>query len=356
MLKPLLHDAEHVVSTAWQHFASLTSDQRQITALEEVSAHVSTNRVFRVIFSDQSSLVAKVSSYGSYFLFAEDHDRLARCSALLRHTRWSGFLADVVSVDKRPYTWYDGRRWCAFYGEVQRAESLPRVLPPADVAGLACEIARFHHACSEIAPALPAVSNSVKGDAIHLLDQLTNPFATRNFELPPEDIGVLARFTHELLLHLESVHYDEWNKIPILVDWNLGNFSVSRDDGGLRLFSRWDYDWFRIESRLLDFYFLSRVSSSTGDRTSFTYSPHTLTEPRFIEFVRAYHEVNPLTRRDIEFLPYAYRIFILNYVIREGARFFRNDLCSQFRRDAAHGYLESSTRLDLTPLLRIVGD
>ena len=141
MLKPLLHDAEHVVSTAWQHFASLTSDQRQITALEEVSAHVSTNRVFRVIFSDQSSLVAKVSSYGSYFLFAEDHDRLARCSALLRHTRWSGFLADVVSVDKRPYTWYDGRRWCAFYGEVQRAESLPRVLPPADVAGLACEIA-----------------------------------------------------------------------------------------------------------------------------------------------------------------------------------------------------------------------
>ncbi|MFZ9953273.1 MAG: hypothetical protein ACO3GH_01670, partial [Ilumatobacteraceae bacterium] len=205
-------------------------------------------------------------------------------------------------------------------------------------------------------PALPAVSNSVKGDAIHLFDQLTNPFAPRNFGLPPEDIGVLARFTHDLLLHLESVHYDERKKIPILVDWNLGNFSVTRDEGNVRLFSRWDYDWFRIESRLLDFYFLSRVSSSTGDRTSFTYSPHTLTEPRFVEFVRAYHEVNPLTRRDIEFLPYAYRIFILNYVIREGARFFRDDLCNQFRRDAAHGYLESSTRLDLKPLLEVVGD
>ena len=350
----ILSDAEDVVRAAWADYATAVGDRRTIVSTEEVSAHVSTNRVFRVAFNDTSTLVAKVSSYGSYFLFAEDHDRLARCSSLLRHGRWAGFLAEVLVVDKRPYTWYDGRCWCVFYTEVQRAESLPRILPTSDIAALAGEIARFHHACSDITTALPPVSNSVKGDAIHLLDQLTNPFATRNFDLPPEDIGVLARFTHELLMHLEEVHYDEWPKIPILVDWNLGNFSVVRSDGDLRLFSRWDYDWFRIESRLLDFYFLSRVSSSTGDRTSFTYSPHTLVEPRFVEFIRAYHAVNPLSRRDIEFLPYAYRIFILNYVIREGARFFRNDLCAQFRRDAAHGYLEASTRLSLKPLLAIV--
>ena len=356
LINPLLGDAEQVVREAWRDYSAASGDQRTVTATHEVSAHVSTNRVFQVRFSDNTTVVAKVSSYGSYFLFAEDHDRLARCTSLLRHGRWAGFLADVLVVDKRPYTWYDGRCWCAFYTEVQRAESLPRILSSSDVAALAREIARFHHACSDIAPALPPVSNSVKGDAIHLLDQLTNPFAPRNFDLPPEDIGVLARFTHELLLRLEAVHYDEWAKIPILVDWNLGNFSVTREDGDVRLFSRWDYDWFRVESRLLDFYFLSRVSSSTGDRTSFTYSPHTLTEPRFVEFVRAYHEVNPLSRRDIEFLPYAYRIFILNYVIREGARFFRDDLCAQFRRDAAHGYLESSTKLNLKPLLEVVGD
>lgn len=356
LINPLLGDAEQVVREAWRDYAAASGDRRTVTATHEVSAHVSTNRVFQVRFSDNTTVVAKVSSYGSYFLFAEDHDRLARCTSLLRHGRWAGFLADVLVVDKRPYTWYDGRCWCAFYTEVQRAESLPRILSSSDVAALAREIARFHHACSDIAPALPPVSNSVKGDAIHLLDQLTNPFAPRNFDLPPEDIGVLARFTHELLLRLEAVHYDEWAKIPILVDWNLGNFSVTREDGDVRLFSRWDYDWFRVESRLLDFYFLSRVSSSTGDRTSFTYSPHTLTEPRFVEFVRAYHEVNPLSRRDIEFLPYAYRIFILNYVIREGARFFRDDLCAQFRRDAAHGYLESSTKLNLKPLLEVVGD
>ena len=353
-LHPLIGDAEHIVREAWADYARQAADARSIAALNEMSAHVSTNRVFQIHFTDASTLVAKVSSYGSYFLFAEDHDRLARCSSLLRHGRWAGFLADVLTLDKRPYTWYDGRRWCAFYGEVQRAESLSRVLSSADVGALAREIARFHHACQEIASALPSVSNSVKGDAIHLLDQLTNPFASRNFDLPSEDIGVLVRFTHELLVHLEAVHYDEWDKIPILVDWNLGNFSVVRDNEELRLFSRWDYDWFRVESRLLDFYFLSRVSSSTGDRTSFTYSPHTLTEPRFLDFIRAYHAINPLSRRDIEFLPYAYRIFILNYVIREGARFFRADLCSQFRRDAARQYLDASTRLDLRPLLEIV--
>ncbi len=346
----VLNDAKHVVALAWADYG----DVRTVVAMHEMSAHVSTNRVFQVVLSDASTVVAKVSSYGSYFLFAEDHDRLARCSALLRHGRWAGFLAEVLTVDKRPYTWYDGRRWCAFYTEVKRAESLPKVLSSSDVAALAREIARFHHACADIAPALPHVSNSVKGDAIHLLDQLTNPFASRNFDLPPEDIGVLARSTHDLLMHLEAVHYDEWAKIPILVDWNLGNFSVTRNDGDVQLFSRWDYDWFRIESRLLDFYFLSRVSSSTGDRTSFTYSPHTLVEPQFVEFVRAYHEVAPLSADEIRFIPEAYRFFILNYVVREGARFFRHDLCAQFRRDAAHGYLDASTRLDLRPLLKIV--
>ena len=109
----------------------------------------------------------------------------------------------------------------------------------------------------------------------------------RNFELPPESIGVLWRHTHRFLERLVELGYDEWRKIPVLVDWNLGNFSVApRPDGSFRLFSRWDYDWFRIEPRLLDFYFLSRVSSRTGDRTRFTYGAHTLVEPTFLALPR----------------------------------------------------------------------
>ena len=344
-----------VITTAWQAFAVATDDVRRVGNGEELSAHVSTNRVFVLELSDGSRVVAKCSSYGSYFLFAEDHDRLSRCVGLLRGTRWDGFLAEVLTCNGRPYTWYDGHRWVVFYSVVARAESLPPIIDAADVARLGTEMASFHRACSDISPALPPVSNSVKGDAIHLYDQLSSPFAARNFDLAPEMIGVLARATHDLLLHLERIHYDEWPRLPILVDWNLGNFSVTRDDGQLRLYSRWDYDWFRIETRLLDFYFFSRISSRTGDRTSFTYSPHTLVEPRFAEFVRGYHEVWPLTRDDIDFLPHAYAFFILNYVVREGARFFRHDLCTSFRREAARSWLNAARNMDLGILYDTVG-
>ena len=349
-----LPDAVENVRDAWSNFG----DPRTIVKFVEVSAHVSTNRVFRLTLSDDSHLIAKVSSYGSYFLFAEDHDRLARCSAQLRGGRWSGFLADVLFKNGRPYTWYDGSCWAAFYTDVQSNDGLPRILTDDDVVTLAQEIAEFHLACSAISPTLPPTSNSVKGDAVHLYDLLREPQATQHFGLGAGDISTLQRCTHDRLMHLEKVHYDEWLRIPILVDWNLGNFSVEPIRRGsnesFRLSTRWDYDWFRVESRLLDFYFLSRVSSSTGDKTQFSYSAHMLTEQRFLRFLSAYHEIYPLSRVEIEFLPYAYRFFILNYVIREGARFFRPDLCAQFRQDAARGYLINSEKLDLTELLKIV--
>ena len=352
------------LSSAWSDF----DDRRTIVAVDDTSPRVSTNSVYRLTLSDRSHVYAKVSSYGSYFLFAEDHDRLFRCTHLLAGTRFENFLAPVLGKSGRPFTWYDGQLWVAFYAEAPKRHLLPPQLSLEQSQCLAREIAEFHVACDAIAPAIPATSNSIKADAIHLLDLLSSPFAPRNFSLPPEHIGVLWKHTHDFLMELENIRYDSWTRIPVLVDWNLGNFSVrTRDDaprpqsheedfhnGSFSLFSRWDYDWFRVESRLLDFYFLSRVSSATGDQTQWTYSPHTLVEPQFVAFVRAYHQIFPLSEADIRFLPEAYRFFILNYVVREGARFFRPDLCTKFRSHAARTYLPSISRLDLTPLLRAI--
>ena len=92
--------AEQLVATAWSEYDAT----RTIDHLVEVSAHVSTNRVFRVVFTDTSHIVAKISSYGSYFLFAEDHDRLFTSAQLLRGTRWEGFLAEVLPVPYTPLT------------------------------------------------------------------------------------------------------------------------------------------------------------------------------------------------------------------------------------------------------------
>jgi hypothetical protein len=323
----------------------------EISSLEEVSANVSTNRVYRLHLVDESTVIGKVSSYGSYFLFVEDHEQLNRCARLLHGTRFHGMLADIRCLDDRVYTWYDQHVWAVFYDDVPRRQSLPRVLTGDQISNLASEIAEFHLACTDLAPSLPSSSKTIKSDAIHLLDLLESPFATRNFDLPPEAIGVLWKHTHRFLERLVEVGYDEWPKIPILIDWNLGNFSVEpTSDGRFRLFSRWDYDWFRIEPRLLDFYFLSRAASSTGDRTKFTYGPHTLVEPSFLAFLSAYRNVFPMPADEVAFLPEVYRFFILNYVVREGARFFRPDFCSQFRRDAVRSYLPALDALDVSPL------
>lgn len=348
----LVGEAERVVRVAWEGLG----DPRRIVDLRETSAHVSTNVVFRVVLDDSSHVVAKASSYGSYHLFAEDHDRLFECAQLLADTRWRGFLADVIARDGRPYRWYDGTRWVVFYRDVERGEQLPSILAPDDVANLAEELADFHLACTAIAPQLPASSHSLKVDCIRLLDVLSLPSASTELGLERDDLDVVRRSTDDLLDRLDAIGFDRWSRIPVLVDWNLGNFSVRRDEPGgrFRLFSRWDYDWFRIDTRMLDFYFLSRVSSETGDRTTFTYSPHTLVEPRFVAFLRAYHAILPLSEEEIRFLPLAYRFFILNYVVREGAKFFQPEFAVPFRKEAARTFLPRLDAFDVSPALAAI--
>ena len=58
-----------------------------------------------------------------------------------------------------------------------------------------------------------------------------------------------------------------------------------------------------------------------------------------------------MSEEELRFLPEAYRFFILNYVVREGARFFRRDFCQMFRADAVRTYLPALDTLDITPLL-----
>ncbi|MED5570053.1 MAG: hypothetical protein VYE12_01340, partial [Actinomycetota bacterium] len=60
------------VSQAWSEYG----DGRKIIDLGELSAMVSTNRVYRLQLGDGGRIIAKSSNYGSFFLFAEDHDRL----------------------------------------------------------------------------------------------------------------------------------------------------------------------------------------------------------------------------------------------------------------------------------------
>lgn len=348
-----LSDDRHraTVAAAWAGLG----DPRTLVELVELSAMVSTNRVYRLVLDDGSSLIAKTSNYGSFFLFAEDHDRLNRCNQLFVGSRYEQFLSDAVTLGDRPYLWYDGQIWATFYDEVPIADRLPRVLTPAQIDNLADEMAEFHLECSEIASRVPATSKTVKSDAIHLLDMATDPHAAQQFGLDESRLRIVRRHTHQFLMALYDIGYDYWPKIPVLIDWNLGNFSVEHSGDRFRLFSRWDYDWFRMEHRAFDFYFLSRVSSRTGDRTRFTYGAHTLLEPRFRRFLRRYHQRFPLTQAEVRFLAEAYRFFLLNYVVREGRHFFRHDLWQVLQRDVVDLHLPMLDELDLSPLVRELG-
>ncbi|HJP32717.1 MAG TPA: hypothetical protein QGF95_19395, partial [Candidatus Latescibacteria bacterium] len=72
---------------------------------------------------------------------------------------------------------------------------------------------------------------------------------------------------------------------------------------------------------------------------------------RFLLFLRAYHEVFPLTEAEVRFLPEAYRFFILNYVIKYGQYFFHDIYASRLQKEAYRTYLPQLTRLDVDRLL-----
>lgn len=84
----------------------------------------------------------------------------------------------------------------------------------------------------------------------------------------------------------------------------------------------------------MDFYFLARVVSDVGDRTVFHYGFDILTEERFLHFLKHYHEVFPLSKNELHFIKEGYRFFMLNYVLREGRRFFHDDYSSKLQNES----------------------
>ena len=122
------------------------------------------------------------------------------------------------------------------------------------------------------------------------------------------NIDLIRNHCSIFLEQYEVLGMDSFSQIPVFVDWNRGNFSV-RDNGSF--FSRWDYDWFRMSSRILDFYSFSRVVSDIGDKTVFSYTSSQINEERFILFLKEYHSVFPLTESEIRFMKEAYRFLFL---------------------------------------------
>jgi hypothetical protein len=326
-----------IIQKAWEGYDA----SKKISRVQDISARVSTNHVFRIFFDDGDIVIAKLSYFGKYEHFREDHRIIHALSNNLLYP-FENVLAKSLLKNNRVYTYRykQGRTdaWVVFYNPVRVNQRLPRRLDEGEIRKFGQQIGKFHRACSRVKNVLPKSSKTLRTDIHLLLDQLEkdeNQFGSRMHA------DFLKYHCNAFLRNRLKYNTSNFEIIPVFVDWNIGNFSVN---GKLELYSRWDYDWFRMSYRMLDFYFFSRVVSDAGDRTVFSYLVNPMMEDRFLIFLEEYHKVHPLTFNEVCFLREVYRFFILNYVIKDGNYFFSEQYARKLQAEAYDIYLPSVDR------------
>ena len=342
--------AWEIVRKAWVALG----DQRELREVVDASPNVSTNRVYRLLLGDGTCAFAKVASYGSFLHFRQDPQRIARWIELLAGGRFEGFLAPVLRRDGQAFTYQDGREWVAFYAEADRREPLPRRLEEGRISELALELAALHQESARCAESLDPTWKTMGSDLAALYDAAADPHWRDGRGFTRAQAALVQRHCDTFFHNAERLGYHRFLRIPLLLDWNIGNFSVEMRETGLHLYSRWDYDWFRIEPRVLDFYSMSRVVRESGDQTHFSYTPDVFLEPRFQRFLAAYHGVSPLAAEEVRFLREAYRFFILNYVLHVGEHFFQWSVAPRLQHEALEIYLPAADAMSLAPLLDVI--
>ena len=335
-----------IIEEAWAAY----DPSRTIKSISDISAKVSTNHVYKIIFEDAGFVIAKLSYFGQYEHFVEDHS-IINVLANNLPAPYENFISRSLMKGNNLFT-YRYRdtlidAWVVFYRPIKIAKKLPARLEEKHIKALGKQFAILHKTCHKIRNTLPPSSKTLLTDIEHLQRLLNSDFGQYEHRMNQDMIK------QQCDLFLESYQkagFEQWDRIPVFVDWNIGNFSVTRST---KLFSRWDYDWFRMSSRTLDFYFLSRIVSDVGDRTVFTYNVDPLMEERFMLFLVEYHKVYPLTEAEIRFLGEVYRFFILNYVIKDGRYFFHEIYATKLQAEAYQSYFPSlEKRFDPEPILR----
>lgn len=343
--------ASTVVERAWAAYG----DPRAIVAIKDISATVSTNKVFNVRLSDGHEVIAKTTVYGSYVHFRQDHRIIQQWIRRLADTRYRDFLATVcLRKDGDVFTFKEGHVWVVFYEKSNFYDFLPPILSPLEIRSWGREIAEFHRASTRVAPKLASSWKSLGSDVGILFDMVENPAWREAHHMGDAAESIIQEQCDQFLTNAEKLGYHHFPKIPVLVDWNIGNFSVGRESGGFKFYSRWDYDWFRVEPRTLDFYFCARVARAEGDQEHFSYTVAPFFEDRFLEFLRSYHAVYPLEDEEVLFLKEAYRVFLLNYVIRIGEYFFQQDIYRRLQKEALATYFAELDRTSFAPLLKAI--
>jgi len=337
-----------IVKEAWNDFDS----SREIVKIRDISANVSTNHVYEMTLRDRNTIVAKLSYFGKYEHFVEDHSIINTLSNNIP-SPFENVLSRSLMKGKSLYTYrFDSEPfdvWVVFYRPIQIAHKSPKRLSEQQIEYFAVEMARFHKACDTVRRTLPDSSKTMVTDIEDLLGTLDSPEGKYKYPMHHE---LIRSHCEAFLDNYKKLGADDFPKIPVFVDWNNGNFSVTEDFG---LYSRWDYDWFRRSTRMIDFYFFSRIVSHRGDQTVFSYDVDVLQEKRFCKFLEVYHNIYPLEESEVLFLKEAYRFFLLNYVVKYGRYFFHKMYAKKLQKETFEEHLpQLDENFTAKPLLNII--
>jgi len=110
----LMEVRQTIIKKAWEGYDA----SKKIKRIEDISAEVSTNRVFKVVFEDNDYVIAKLSYFGNYEYFKEDHRIIhSLCNNLL--FPFENFLSKSLLKNNRVYTYrYKQDKtdaWVVFY-------------------------------------------------------------------------------------------------------------------------------------------------------------------------------------------------------------------------------------------------
>jgi hypothetical protein len=337
-------DFETIVKNAWIAY----DPSRVISKIVDISAKVSTNHVYRITFLDGGLMIAKISFFGKFEHFAEDHQIIHVLSNNLSIPHDSFLARSMMKGDKLYVHRFKNDNidvWVVFYLPMRLKDKLPRILSEKDIVNLGKEFAYFHKACDTVKNTLPKSSKTLESDIESFKIYLESNSGQIEYG---EQVELITQHCDAFLNNFKANKGHKLSKIPVFVDWNIGNFSLERG----RFYSRWDYDWFRVCTRMMDFYFISRVVSDVGDRTVFTYNMDPLEGERFVLFLQTYHKIFPFQDNEIILLKEMYRLFLLNYVLRFGKYFFSNTFAFKLQQEVLDTHIHDVANFDSSKLLK----
>ncbi len=163
-----------IVARAWAHY----DDSRAVQSVDDISVLVSTNHVFRVRLENSDLVIGKVSYFGRYEAFVEDHT-LINALANNLPTPFDQFLSRSLVKKNRLFVYRHQDElldvWVVFYNPIAVDTQLPKQLQPTHIEALGRELALFHRACTSLINILPDWSKTLRRDMQDLARWIDEP-------------------------------------------------------------------------------------------------------------------------------------------------------------------------------------